>query len=62
MSTVLQAYRFALDPNPGQDDALRSHCGGQRYTYNWGPPGTTGTPSGGAPRTIAPTRPASPAQ
>lgn len=36
MSTVLQAYRFALDPNPEQDDALRSHCGGQRYTYNWG--------------------------
>jgi hypothetical protein len=27
---VIQAYRFALDPSPGQDDALRSHCGGQR--------------------------------
>jgi putative transposase len=36
MSTVLQAYQFALDPTPGQDDALRSHCGGQRYAYNWG--------------------------
>jgi putative transposase len=33
---VIQAYRFALDPAPGQDGALRSHCGGQRYAYNWG--------------------------
>jgi putative transposase len=33
---VIQAYRFALDPSPGQDDALRSHCGGQRYAFNWG--------------------------
>jgi putative transposase len=36
VSTVLQAYRFALDPTLAQDDALRSHCGGQRYAYNWG--------------------------
>lgn len=36
MSTVLQAYQFALDPTPAQDNALRSHCGGQRYAYNWG--------------------------
>ncbi|MEO6090431.1 MAG: IS607 family element RNA-guided endonuclease TnpB [Umezawaea sp.] len=36
MSAVLQAYRFALDPGPGQDDALRSHCGGQRRAFNWG--------------------------
>ena len=36
MSTVVQGYRFALDPDPGQDAALRSHCGGQRYAYNWG--------------------------
>jgi putative transposase len=33
---VIQAYRFALDPATGQDDALRSHCGGQRYAFNWG--------------------------
>jgi putative transposase len=33
---VLQAYRFALDPAPGQEAALRSHCGAQRYAYNWG--------------------------
>lgn len=36
MSTVLQAYRFALDPNPGQESALRSHCGSQRFAFNWG--------------------------
>jgi putative transposase len=33
---VIQAYRFALDPTPDQDTALRSHCGAQRYAYNWG--------------------------
>ena len=36
MTTVVQAYRFALDPTPEQDSRLRSHCGGQRYAYNWG--------------------------
>ena len=36
MSTVLQAYQFALDPAPVQDVALRSHCGGQRRAFNWG--------------------------
>ncbi|KAA2251407.1 helix-turn-helix domain-containing protein, partial [Solihabitans fulvus] len=36
MTRVLQAYQFALDPTPAQDDALRSHCGGQRYAFNWG--------------------------
>ena len=36
MSTVVQGYRFALDPDLGQVAALRSHCGGQRYAYNWG--------------------------
>src|ERR1700704_3691359 len=33
---VIQAYRFALDPTPGQDAVLRSHCGGQRYALYWG--------------------------
>ncbi|WP_169811040.1 IS607 family element RNA-guided endonuclease TnpB [Nocardia amamiensis] len=33
---VVQAYRFALDPTSGQVDALRSHCGAQRFVYNWG--------------------------
>jgi hypothetical protein len=36
-TTVVQAYRFSLDPTPGQDAVLRSHCGGQRYAVNWGP-------------------------
>ena len=36
MSTVVQAYRFALDPTPAQEAKLRSHCGGQRYAFNWG--------------------------
>jgi hypothetical protein len=35
-STVVQAYRFAVDPTPEQDAALRSHCGGQRFAVNWG--------------------------
>jgi hypothetical protein len=35
-TTVVQAYRFALDPTPTQDAALRSHCGGQRYAFNSG--------------------------
>jgi putative transposase len=36
MSTVVQGYRFALDPTPSQESALRSHCGGQRFAFNWG--------------------------
>ncbi|MEU2033318.1 IS607 family element RNA-guided endonuclease TnpB [Nocardia amamiensis] len=33
---VVQAYRFALDPTSDQTAALRSHCGAQRFAYNWG--------------------------
>jgi len=33
---VIQAYRFALDPTPAQQAALRSHCGAQRFAFNWG--------------------------
>jgi putative transposase len=36
MASVIQAYRFALDPTPGQRRALASHCGAARYAYNWG--------------------------
>jgi len=36
VNAVIQAYRFALDPTPAQDAVLRSHCGGQRYAFNWG--------------------------
>ncbi|MFI9360862.1 IS607 family element RNA-guided endonuclease TnpB [Kitasatospora sp. NPDC053057] len=32
---MVQAYRFALDPNSGQEAALRSHCGAARAAYNW---------------------------
>ena len=36
MAEMVRAYRYALDPTPSQDAALRSHCGGQRFAYNWG--------------------------
>jgi putative transposase len=36
VTMVVQAYQFALAPTPVQDTQLRSHCGGQRYAYNWG--------------------------
>ncbi|MBB5803103.1 putative transposase [Saccharothrix ecbatanensis] len=36
MASVIQAFRFALDPASAQDAVLRSHCGGQRYAFNWG--------------------------
>ncbi|MGW3336974.1 IS607 family element RNA-guided endonuclease TnpB [Streptomyces sp. NPDC001009] len=32
---VVQAFRFALDPNTAQGHALRSHCGAARAAYNW---------------------------
>ncbi|GAB7109743.1 IS607 family element RNA-guided endonuclease TnpB [Streptomyces phaeofaciens JCM 4814] len=32
---VVQAFRFALDPNAAQEQALRSHCGAARAAYNW---------------------------
>ncbi|MFG2949635.1 IS607 family element RNA-guided endonuclease TnpB [Streptomyces adustus] len=32
---VVQAYRYALDPNAVQEAALRSHCGAARAAYNW---------------------------
>ncbi|RFC75212.1 IS607 family element RNA-guided endonuclease TnpB [Streptomyces sp. AcE210] len=32
---VVQAFRFALDPNATQESALRSHCGAARAAYNW---------------------------
>ncbi|MCT9079294.1 helix-turn-helix domain-containing protein [Streptomyces fulvoviolaceus] len=31
----MQAYKFALDPNAGQEQALRSHCGAARAAFNW---------------------------
>lgn len=35
-SNRVRAYRFALEPTPAQDISLRSHCGAQRFAYNWG--------------------------
>jgi putative transposase len=35
-ATVVQAYRFALDPTPAQSAALASHCGAARVADNWG--------------------------
>jgi putative transposase len=32
---VHQAYRYALDPTPGQAAALASHCGAARFAFNW---------------------------
>ena len=34
--TVLQAYRFALDPAPAQARVLASHCGAARKAFNEG--------------------------
>ena len=36
MATVIQAYRFALDPTPRQQRSLASHAGAARFAYNWG--------------------------
>jgi putative transposase len=33
---MIRAYLFALDPTPDQEEAFRSHCGAQRYAYNFG--------------------------
>ncbi len=33
---VLQAFRFELDPNVGQQIALAKHVGAARFAYNWG--------------------------
>ena len=36
MVKVTQAYRFALEPTPAQERALRSHAGAARFAWNWG--------------------------
>ncbi len=33
---ILQAYKFALDPSPRRDRAMRAHVGARRFAYNWG--------------------------
>jgi putative transposase len=32
----MRAFLFALDPTEAQEQALRSHCGAQRFAYNFG--------------------------
>lgn len=34
-ATVMQAYRFALDPTPAQARDLERHAGAYRFTFNW---------------------------
>ncbi|MFC7423185.1 IS607 family element RNA-guided endonuclease TnpB [Nocardia tengchongensis] len=34
--TMVQAYRFALEPTFDQEQSLRSHCGAARFAANWG--------------------------
>ena len=43
---VTQAYRFALDPTPEQERALRSHAGAARFAWNWGLARVQGTARG----------------
>ena len=31
-----RAYRYALDPTPGQIRVLGAHSGASRVAYNWG--------------------------
>ncbi|MFD8656280.1 helix-turn-helix domain-containing protein, partial [Streptomyces mirabilis] len=33
---VTHAYRFALDPTPGQARVLLRHAGAARVAFNWG--------------------------
>lgn len=33
---TVQAYRYALDPTPRQEQRLRSHAGASRFAWNWG--------------------------
>ncbi|TQC46515.1 transposase [Rhodococcus sp. WS4] len=33
--TVIRAFVYVLDPTPEQVSVLRSHCGAQRFAYNW---------------------------
>ncbi len=36
MRGVIRAFLFALDPTDAQAEAFRSHCGAQRFAYNFG--------------------------
>lgn len=32
---MIRAYLYALEPTPAQVEQFRSHCGAQRFAYNW---------------------------
>ena len=32
---IVQAYKFALNPTPSQEQKLRQHTGGARFVYNY---------------------------
>ncbi|RZL79073.1 MAG: transposase, partial [Rhodococcus sp. (in: high G+C Gram-positive bacteria)] len=32
---VIRAFVYVLDPTPEQVSVMRSHCGAQRFAYNW---------------------------
>ena len=32
---MVRAYRFALDPSAEQERLFQSHCGAQRFAFNW---------------------------
>ena len=34
LTKITQAYRYEIDPTPGQVTALRSHIGATRFCYN----------------------------
>src|ERR1019366_1050148 len=34
-AVTILAYRFAMDPTPAQERALRSHAGAARVAFNW---------------------------
>lgn len=36
VGVFIQAYCFALEPSSAQERMLRSHCGAQRFAFNWG--------------------------
>ncbi|HKR49455.1 MAG TPA: helix-turn-helix domain-containing protein [Pseudonocardiaceae bacterium] len=33
---MIRAYLFALNPTDAQAEEFRSHCGAQRYAFNFG--------------------------
>jgi putative transposase len=36
VNAVIECVPVRARPDPEQDAVLRSHCGGQRFAFNWG--------------------------